>query len=172
MPLPAAERRPRAAAPRRPRGELAAYGLLIAAALVVRLIELGDRPFHHDESQDAYFSYLFFANGDYEYNPLLHGPLRFYLTAVMYALFGDSDFTARLAPALMGTAMVPLPCLLRRQLGRAAAFAAAALLAFGPTLPVLLALRPRGHLRRGDHARAARRRVPLLRASRAGTTRR
>ena len=46
--------------------------------------------------------------GDYQYNPLLHGPLRFYLTALMYVLFGDSDFTARLAPALMGTAMVPL----------------------------------------------------------------
>ena len=33
-------------------------------------------------------------------------------------LFGDSDFTARLAPALMGTIMVALPYRLRRQLGR------------------------------------------------------
>jgi uncharacterized protein (TIGR03663 family) len=118
---------------RRPRGELAAYALLVAVALVLRLIDLGDRPFHHDESQDAYFSWIFFTQGDYEYNPLLHGPLRFYLTAGMYALFGDSDFTARLAPALMGTLMVPLPYLLRAQLGRVAAFAAAALLAFGPS---------------------------------------
>ena len=55
--------------------------MLIAAALVVRVIDLGDRPFHHDESQDAYFSCLFRQSGDYEYNPLLHGPLRFYLTA-------------------------------------------------------------------------------------------
>jgi uncharacterized protein (TIGR03663 family) len=118
---------------RRPRGELAAYALLVAGALALRLIDLGDRPFHHDESQDAYFSWVFFTNGDYEYDPLLHGPLRFYLTAAMYALFGDSDFTARLAPALMGTLMVPLPYLLRAQLGRAGAFAAAALLAFGPS---------------------------------------
>ena len=50
----------------------------------------------------------------------------------MYLLFGDSDFTARLAPALMGTAMVPLAALLRGQLGRAGAFAAAVALAFGP----------------------------------------
>ena len=118
---------------RRSRRELAAYGLLVLVALGLRLIDLGDRPFHHDESQDAYFSYLFFTQGDYEYNPLLHGPLRFYLTAGMYGLFGDSDFTARLAPALMGTLMVPLPYLLRAQLGRVGAFVAAALLAFGPS---------------------------------------
>ena len=47
----------------------------------MRLIGLDDRPFHHDESQDAYFSWLFFTEGDYEYQPILHGPLRFYLTS-------------------------------------------------------------------------------------------
>ena len=130
-PQPAAA--PAAPAARRSRGEIAAYALLVAVALVLRLWDLGDRPFHHDESQDAYFSWVFFTEGDYEYNPLLHGPLRFYLTAAMYAVFGDSDFTARLAPALMGTLMVPLPYLLRAQLGRVGAFAAALLLAFGPT---------------------------------------
>ena len=118
---------------RRPRGELAAYALLTAAALTVRLIDLGDRPFHHDESQDAYFSWILSTEGDYQYDPLLHGPLRFYLTAAMYLLFGDSDFTARLAPALMGTLMVPLPYLVRDQIGRVGAFAAAVLLAFGPS---------------------------------------
>ena len=118
---------------RRRRGALAAYALLTAAALAVRLVDLGDRPFHHDESQDAYFSWIFLTEGDYEYDPLLHGPLRFYLTAAMYLLFGDSDFTARLAPALMGTLLVPLPALLHDQIGRAGALAAAALLAFGPS---------------------------------------
>jgi uncharacterized protein (TIGR03663 family) len=117
----------------RPRAELLAWALLFAAAAAVRLIALGDRPFHHDESQDAYFSYLFRTTGDYAYNPLLHGPLRFYLTAGAYVLFGDSDFTARLAPALMGLLMVVMPYGLRRQLGRGGAFAAGALLAFGPT---------------------------------------
>jgi uncharacterized protein (TIGR03663 family) len=124
---------PGSATPRRARGELVAYGLLVLAALAVRLIDLPDRPFHHDESQDAYFSWVFFTSGDYEYNPLLHGPLRFYLTAGLYTLLGDSDFTARLAPALMGTAMVALPYGLRRQLGRAGAFVAAVFLAFGPS---------------------------------------
>jgi uncharacterized protein (TIGR03663 family) len=115
------------------RWEVAGYALLVAGALAVRLIGLADRPFHHDESQDAYFSWLLFTEGDYEYQPILHGPLRFYLTSAMYVLFGDSDFTARLAPALMGTLMVPLPYLLRDQIGRVAAFAAAVALAFGPS---------------------------------------
>jgi uncharacterized protein (TIGR03663 family) len=113
--------------------ELVLWVALVAVALILRLVHLGDRPFHHDESQDAYFSWLFRQTGQYEYNPLLHGPLRFYLTGLMYLLFGDSDFTARLAPALMGTTMVALPFGLRRQLGRLAAYLAAALLAFEPT---------------------------------------
>ena len=114
----------------RSRLELGLYAGLVLLALVLRLIDLGDRPFHHDESQDAYFS---FNEGGFEYNPLLHGPFRFYLTAAMYAVLGASDFSARLAPALMGTAMVGLPYLLRAQIGRVGAFAAAVLLAVGPS---------------------------------------
>jgi uncharacterized protein (TIGR03663 family) len=113
--------------------ELLVWGALFVLALLVRVIDLGSRPFHHDESQDAYFSYLFRESGDYQYNPLLHGPLRFYLTALMYVLFGDTDFTARLAPVLMGAAMIPLCWGLRGVLGRGAALGAAVLLAFGPS---------------------------------------
>jgi uncharacterized protein (TIGR03663 family) len=118
---------------RRPRGELIAYVILVAVALGLRLYDLGDRPFHHDESQDAYFSWVLWTKGDYKYMPILHGPLRFYLTAGVFSIFGDSDFTARLAPALMGTSMVAMPYFLRHQLGRVAAFTAAVLLAIGPS---------------------------------------
>lgn len=115
--------------------ELAIWIGLVAVALFLRLYDLGARPFHHDESQDAYFSYTFSKDfGSFEYNPLLHGPLRFYLTALVYKLFGDSDFTARLAPALMGTLLVALPYLLRRQLGRVAAVAAGVILAVSPSI--------------------------------------
>src|SRR5262245_12928582 len=125
--------------------ELLLWAALIVATVLVRFIALGDRPFHHDESQDAYFSYLFRQSGDYEYNPLLHGPLRFYETALMYVLFGDSDFTARPAPALMGTARIPLCFGFRRLIGRGAALATAALVASDPTY-LYSARLPRAHL--------------------------
>jgi uncharacterized protein (TIGR03663 family) len=113
--------------------ELLGYAALFAGALAVRLLGLDDRPFHHDESQDAYFSWLLYTQGEYEYQPILHGPLRFYLTSAAYLVLGDTDFTARLAPALLGALMVPLPYLLRDQIGRVGAFAAAVALAFGPS---------------------------------------
>src|SRR4051812_30069500 len=117
----------------RPRAEAYAWGALTVVAFVLRLVDVGSRPFHHDESQDAYFSWVFYDHGDYHYQPILHGPLRFYLTGLMYLLFGDSDFTARLAPAFMGTAIVGMPYLLRHQIGRVAAFASAVFLAVGPS---------------------------------------
>jgi uncharacterized protein (TIGR03663 family) len=115
------------------RREVAFYAIVTVIALALRLVDLGDRPFHHDESQDAYFSWLFVERGQYEYDPLLHGPLRFYLTGATFLALGDSDFTARLAPALMGTAMVPLCWLLRPLTGRIAAGTVAVLLAAGPS---------------------------------------
>lgn len=134
QPAPGRRRVVRAWLEDRSRIELALWVALIVLALVLRLADLGARPFHHDESQDAYFSWTF-ANDfwSYHYDPLLHGPLRFFLTALDYKLFGDSDFTARLAPALMGTICVALPYALRRQLGRIAAFAAATALCVGPS---------------------------------------
>src|SRR3954451_17401619 len=121
---PRPRRSPAAWVARQDPRELIVWGVLFAVAVLVHLIGLGNRPFHHDESQDAYFSYLFRQSGDYQYNPLLHGPLRFYATGLMYVLFGDSNFTARLAPVLFGLAMVPTCWPLRRLLGRPAAFMA------------------------------------------------
>ncbi len=118
----------------RDRRELLLWGLLLVVAIFLRFYDLGDRPFHHDESQDAYFSYTFFKDlSSYEYNPLLHGPVRFYMTAFLYWIFEPTNFVARLAPALMGAACVGLPYLLRKQLGRVAAFAAAVMFAVGPS---------------------------------------
>jgi uncharacterized protein (TIGR03663 family) len=119
----------------RDRLEIAIWVGLIVLAFVLRMWDVGSRPFHHDESQDAYFSFTFSKDfGSYEYNPLLHGPLRFYLTALNYKLFGDSNVTARLAPAYMGTLLVALPYLLRHQLGRVAAVAAGVILAVSPSI--------------------------------------
>ncbi|MEA2124326.1 MAG: hypothetical protein QOI80_1108, partial [Solirubrobacteraceae bacterium] len=39
--------------------EVAIWVGLILLAFVLRLWDVGSRPFHHDESQDAYFSFTF-----------------------------------------------------------------------------------------------------------------
>ena len=116
-----------------PRSERLAWGALLAAALVVRLIDLGERAYHHDESQIAYFSWKFAEEGDYEYNPLLHSPLQYFLSAGIFKLLGADDFTARLPAVLTGMIAVALAFLLRRYIGRLGAFAAGVVLAFGPS---------------------------------------
>lgn len=110
----------------------APYGALMSLALAARLVQLPDRAFHHDEAQHAYFSWRLATAHTYEYLPLLHGPVRDFMTAGIFVLGGANDLTARIVPVLLGTAMVGLPLFLRRSIGVAGALAASALLTFGP----------------------------------------
>jgi uncharacterized protein (TIGR03663 family) len=108
--------------------------LIVGVAFALRLWELGERPFHHDESLDAWWSWKF-RNGTYEgYDPVYHGPLRFYITAAFFELFGESEAVARLFSALSGTAVVGLPYFMRRELGRPGTIFAALALAVSPTM--------------------------------------
>ena len=107
---------------------------LVAVALALRLWELGERPFHHDESLDAWWSARFRDGIVDPYDPVYHGPLRFYITAGFYELFGETDAAARLFSALSGTAVVGLPWFLRRELGRVGTIAAAVALTISPTM--------------------------------------
>ena len=116
----------------------AAFGLAIAVIAVVgfliRLVELGERPMHADEGWDAIFSWKV-LNGVFEgYDPVYHGPLRFYFTAVIYWLFGESNATARLLAVLAGTATIVLPWFLRSQFGRGVTLIACSILAFSPSI--------------------------------------
>ena len=118
---------------RRPETALAlAIGAMALAGLVLRLVELAERPLHHDESIDAWYSWKF-LEGTYEgYDPVYHGPLRFYLTAGLFWRFGESHTTARMVAVLAGVGMIVLPWFLRRFLGRAVTLTASAVLAFSP----------------------------------------
>ena len=89
--------------------EVIAYAGIFAAALALRLIGLGDKPFHHDESLHAWFSWRLFSGEGYHYDPVYHGPVQYYLTGLMYSLFGVGDVSARLAPALLGSAIACSP---------------------------------------------------------------
>ena len=105
---------------------------LMFTGLVLRFVDLGAKAFHHDESLHACYSWRLFDGQGYVHDPMMHGPLLFELNALIFLLFGASDFTARLAPALFGVALIGLPFLLRHELGRYGATAAAVLFTISP----------------------------------------
>jgi predicted membrane-bound mannosyltransferase len=118
----------------RPDAVTAAVLAVVAVALVLRLVDLGARAMHHDESLHAFFSWEFAQGRGYRHDPLMHGPFQFHMIAAAFKLFGASDFVARLPAALLGTALVATPLLLRRWLGGVGTVATAVFLAFAPGL--------------------------------------
>ena len=85
--------------------EIAAYLTLIVLGGVMRLWDLGDQAIHHDESLHALYAWRLYAGEGYMHDPMMHGPFQFHGMALMFFLFGDSDYTARLLPALFGIAL-------------------------------------------------------------------
>src|SRR3990172_12538658 len=58
---------------------------VFAVAVITRLYILGVRPYHHDESIHAFFSWKVTQDGvgAYAYDPVYHGPFLYYTTALM-----------------------------------------------------------------------------------------
>ena len=111
------------------------YIAVFLVAVVLRTYALGVRPYHHDESIHAFFSWRIIENGlgDYKYDPVYHGPLLYYTSALMMWLFGDSDFTGRLSAVVFGLGVVAFAWPLRRYLGRWGALAFLLLVTFSPS---------------------------------------
>lgn len=126
--------------------EITAYAFLVGSAAILRFYNLGARAMHHDESLHGFFSYGFKkalgqivtgqipAHDTYKHVPFMHGPFQFIGNGFVMFIFQDGEFQARTLAATMGTAMVFMPFLLRKQLGTAGALATAAFIAFSPTL--------------------------------------
>jgi uncharacterized protein (TIGR03663 family) len=114
--------------------EKALYALLIILAVLSRLWNLDVRVMSHDETVHVQWSWYLFRGSGYQHTPLSHGPFLYHATALSYYLFGDTDFSARLAVAIMGIALVALPYTLRRWLGRAGALVASFLFLISPSL--------------------------------------
>lgn len=107
---------------------------LVAFAVITRFHALADKPLHHDESLFAYYSYFLAKGFGYEYQPILHGPILEHVTALVFVLFGDSDFTMRL-PAVVGSlGLFVVAWYWRRYLGKAGTIAAILLLALSPSI--------------------------------------
>ena len=114
--------------------EAALFAGLALAALGLRLWELDGRTMHYDESLHVHYAWRLAIGDGYSHSPWMHGPFQINLTALIFKLFSDSDFTARLGYALFGSALVGLPYFLRTYLGRTGAVVTSVLLALSPTM--------------------------------------
>jgi uncharacterized protein (TIGR03663 family) len=108
--------------------------VILALTAATRFYDLGTRALHHDESLHAVYSYYLYDRGDYDHQPLMHGPMLFHLTAFGYWLFGANDTTARLIPALLGIAVAGAPWLFRRWIGERGALVTSFLLFISPSM--------------------------------------
>lgn len=111
--------------------EVALYVVLVAAAFAIRFFFLDWTPLASDEAMQALASWHF-VNGTPD--AFTGSPLLFSVNALLFFLFRASDFWARALPAIFGTALVLVPALLRRELGRGGALVASTLLVFSPSL--------------------------------------
>lgn len=114
--------------------EVVAYAAIFLLAVVTRFWNLGSRAVTHDESLHALYAWKLYAGQGYKHDPMMHGPFLFHINALAYFLFGASDYTARIMPALFGVAMVLMPLFLRRWLGRTGALAASVMLLISPNI--------------------------------------
>jgi len=109
------------------------YAALLLLTVYTRFDHLGNKPHHHDESMHAFYSYQLYKDGDYKYDPMMHGPFQFHGNALMYYLFGVSDATSRYLAATFGILTVILAMLLGPFLGRIGTLLATTLIVFSPS---------------------------------------
>jgi uncharacterized protein (TIGR03663 family) len=111
--------------------EFGLWILVVLVALVARLVNLDAAPLNHLEAREALQAWraaMGQSMPDVGYSPLL-----FVGNTLLFALFGASDFAARLWPVLFGTCLVLVPCLFRRRVGRVGALIAGLYLCISPT---------------------------------------
>lgn len=113
------------------------YKIVLAAIIFftvfTRFYGLQLKPYHHDESLYATYSWYLYDGRGYKYDPMMHGPFMFYLDALLFSAFGPGDFVARSSSAVFGIALVCCAALFRRRLGKIGSLAAAGFFAVSPT---------------------------------------
>ena len=111
--------------------EVVFYAALACLAFFFRFFLLGNLPLDSSEARQALASWDFIHGIP---DSFTGSPLLFVGNAILFALVGATDAAARFFPALAGAALVLLPALFRRYLGRTGALLASALFVFSPTL--------------------------------------
>lgn len=107
---------------------------IVALSTILHLWQLGLRPLAHDEAIDAWFSWQARDGDVIRYDPVYHGPLRFYLEGFILDLFGVTAGWARTVAALAGIVATALIAGSRQVLGSVGALAAALLFTISPTV--------------------------------------
>ena len=89
---------------------------------------------HYDEAIHVHYAWKLADGKEFIHSPWMHGPFQIELTALIFLILGDSEFTARLGYILFGTALVALPYYLRDYIGRAGVLLTGAMLTLSPAL--------------------------------------
>ena len=110
--------------------EFALWSLIGVGSFALRLWNLGGAPLTNIEAANA-LSSLVLAHGE---SVSTHNPVFTTLQALIFSLFGATDFSARLPIAIVGILLCLAPALLRRQIGPKRALIFGGLLALSPTL--------------------------------------
>jgi uncharacterized protein (TIGR03663 family) len=113
--------------------ELIAWAAILIFTICTRFTDLGLKPLHHDESMHAFYGWKLFMGDGYSYNPMMHGPFHYHANALIYFLFGTSDYTARVAPAIYGVIGVALMYFFKPYVGSLGAILCALIMAISPT---------------------------------------
>ncbi|NJN79715.1 MAG: TIGR03663 family protein [Anaerolineales bacterium] len=112
--------------------EIVLFVFVILIAILTRFYDLESRVMSHDESLHTYFSWLLYRGQGYEHSPMMHGPFQFHALAIVYFLFGVSDFTSRIPSVLFSIATIAMVWYWRRYLGKWGAIIAGFLLVISP----------------------------------------
>ncbi len=107
---------------------------VLAISVFLHVWQLGRRPLAHDEAIDAWFSWQARGTSILKYDPVYHGPLRFYLEGFVLDHAGITPGWARLIAVLAGIAMTVMIATSKRLLGRFGAPFAALLCTISPTV--------------------------------------
>ena len=80
----------------------AGFLALVLGALGLRLWELDGRTMHYDEAIHLQAAWRLAEGHEYLHSAWMHGPFQIEYTALIFWIFGDTDFTARVGYALFG----------------------------------------------------------------------
>jgi uncharacterized protein (TIGR03663 family) len=108
---------------------------ILGLALLLRLWALPLRPPHSDEGVNGWFAEKVLSDGYYRYDAEnYHGPLHYYLLAIVRVVLGHNLWALRLPTVLFGVAAIWLALGCADALGKRVAWTAALFLALSPAL--------------------------------------